>query len=131
MLDHLTLTNVLALFIGVYMVAAGVGMLVDRKRFAGVIDAFYDSTALSFMAGIVAFSLGAVIVALHDIWSTPVAIAVSAIGWIAVIEGVLLMAFRAAFLGVVRVIPFNAATIIPFSLVALVFGAWLIVSAFS
>jgi hypothetical protein len=70
--------------------------------------------------------LGAVMVAVHNLWTDPLAIVVSLVGWGALIEGVLMLAIRRPFLNFVRVVPFTAATMVPCGIAAIVLGAVLL-----
>ena len=107
----------LAVAIGVYMVAAGVGGLVAPERWRGLVDEFERSPLSTYLAGIAAFAIGAVMVISHNYWLDPLAVIVTLIGWAAAIEGVLflalpgpLVAIGRLFLGAIR--PFAAAAII-------------------
>jgi len=126
MLETLSTTQMLAAFIGLYMVAGGIGLLTDRDSYATVIDDMRENTTLGFLAGLVVFMLGAVIVAIHNVWSAPLAIAVLLVGWGALTEGVLMLAFRRSFLRVVSLIPFTSSTMVPFGIFAIALGAWLL-----
>ena len=92
-------TGTLASLIGLYFVAAGTGLLVDRDFCAKVIAELRDQTVLGFIGGIVTFVIGGTIVAIHNDWSGLLAGFVSLVGWFALAEGVLILAFRRWFLG--------------------------------
>lgn len=51
-----------------------------------------------WMGGAFALLLGLIVVALHPSWSSPPAIIVSAMGWLMVLRGLLLLLFPAAFM---------------------------------
>ena len=89
----------IAALIGLYMLAGGVRMLTDRDVWSRVIKEFAASPALGYLAGILAFAIGAAIVAAHDRWYTPLEIVVSVIGWAALAEGVLMLAVRRPVIG--------------------------------
>lgn len=99
MIEGNSATDVIAAMIGLYMLAGGVGMLTDRDLWSRVIKEFAASPALGYLAGILAFAIGAAIVAAHNRWGTPLEIVVSLIGWAALVEGVLMLALRRPFLG--------------------------------
>ncbi len=126
MIETLSTTQILAVFIGLYMVAAGIGLLTDRDSYATLIDDLRENTALGYVTSAFVFVLGAVIVAVHNLWTDPLAIVVSVFGWGALIEGVLMLAIRRPFLGLVRVIPFTGAAAVPFGIFIIVFGAVLL-----
>lgn len=93
MLAELGLTNALAIALGLYMLAAGVGGVLDRARWDAILNNLAEQPALSFIAGIVTFSLGVVIVLFHNDWSGLLAGIVSLVGWLAVLEGLVLIAY--------------------------------------
>ena len=126
MIETLSVTQILAVFIGLYMVAAGIGLLTGRGSYATVIDDLRDNTALGYVTSVFVFVLGAVMVAVHNLWTDPLAIVVSLVGWGALIEGVLMLAIRRPFLNFVRVVPFTAATMVPCGIAAIVLGAVLL-----
>ena len=124
-----SITQTLALFIGLYMLAGGTGLLVDHKNYAGVIGEFRASVAVSYLGAVLVFVLGAVLVAIHNIWTSPSAILVSLIGWGALVEGMLLLAFRKPFLDVVSKFPISRKTMAPFGVLTVALGVWLVYSA--
>ncbi len=128
MIETLSVTQILAVFIGLYMVAAGIGCLTGRGSYATLIDELRDNTALGYVTGAFVFALGAAMVAVHNLWTGPLAIVVSLVGWGALIEGVLMLAIRRTFLGLVKVVPLTPATMVPFGIAAIVLGAALAIA---
>ena len=61
-------------------------------------------------------------VSVHNLWTGPLAVVVSVFSWGALIEGVLMLAVRRQFLGLVNVVPFTGATTLPFGIAAIVLG---------
>ena len=119
MLESLSSTDTLALFIGLYMLAAGIGLLIDPKGYGGLIDELRASVAVAYIAAILAFVFGAIIVAFHNVWTNSTAILVSLIGWAGLMEGLLLLAFRQTFLNLVGAIPLTARTMVPFGMITI------------
>jgi hypothetical protein len=126
MIETLSITQILAVFIGLYLVAAGIGLLTDRNAYATVIHDLRENGTLGYVTSVFVFVLGAAIVAVHNEWTSPLSIVVSLIGWGALLEGVLMLAIRRPFLNVVGVVPFTAATALPFGITIIVFGAVLL-----
>ena len=122
MIETLSVTQILAVFIGVYMVAAGIGLVTDRDAYATLIDDMRENTALGYVTGAFVFFLGAAMVAVHNLWTGPLAVVVSVFSWGALIEGILMLAVRRQFLGLVNVVPFTGATTLPFGIAAIVLG---------
>jgi hypothetical protein len=91
MTTAIPLTLHLLVLIGVYELAAGIAGLTGRIDWPSLLDEFERSPALTFVTGFMAFVVGAAINLGHHHWTDLPAIIVSAIGWIAIIEGVMLM----------------------------------------
>jgi hypothetical protein len=85
------LTLHLLVLIGVYELAAGIAGLTGRIDWLAMLDEFERSPALTFVTGFAAFAIGAAINLAHHHWTDLPAIIVSAVGWIALVEGVMLM----------------------------------------
>lgn len=98
MMTDMTTTQILASLIGLYFVSAGIGLLVERPGMQAMFDELKASAMLGYLGGILAFAIGGTIVAIHNDWSSLVAGFVSLIGWISLLEGALLLAFRKRFL---------------------------------
>ena len=87
------LTLSLAKALGLYMVAAGLSGLVSHGRWQRWMADFGPESALTYVTGVVAFAIGIAIIIAHNIWTDPLAIIVTVVGWAAMIEGLILIAF--------------------------------------
>jgi len=123
MTTAIPLTLHLLVLIGVYELAAGIAGLTGKLDWTALIDEFERSPGLTFVTGFMAFVVGAAINLAHHHWTDPLAIIVSAIGWIAIIEGVMVMVCPGPLLRFSRVIVGNAKLI---SAIAAAFGLALI-----
>ena len=117
------LTLRLLVLIGLYELAAGIAGLTGAIDWPKMIDEFERSPALTFVTGFAAFAIGAAINIAHHHWTDLPAIIVSAIGWIAMIEGLLIMVMPRPLLRFSRGLVGNQKAI---SLIAALFGAALI-----
>lgn len=88
-----TLTLSLATAMGVYMIAGGLSGLLSRDRWRGILDEFMARPGLTYISGVAVFVIGVAIIMAHNIWTDPLAVVVSLIGWIAAIEGLVLIAY--------------------------------------
>ncbi len=131
MLEALSMTQLLATFFGVYMLAVGIGVLMEREGFIKIVDELHDNTTLGYITGVLVFVLGATLVALHNIWTDPLAIFVSLISWAAFIEGILLLAFRRPFLGLVGKVKLSKTNIPTLGLFGILLGVGLIYGGLS
>jgi hypothetical protein len=51
MIETLSVTQILAVSLGLYMVAAAIGLLTERNSYATMIDELRENTALGFLTG--------------------------------------------------------------------------------
>jgi hypothetical protein len=88
------LTLSLAKAMGVYMIAGGLsGVLLGLDRWTRILDAFQNDAAITYITGVFVFVLGAAIIMAHNVWTDPLAGFISLMGWVAAIEGVVLVAY--------------------------------------
>jgi len=117
MTTAIPLTLHLLVLIGLYELAAGVAGLTGQINWRALLDEFERSPALIFITGFMAFILGAVLILVHNIWTDVLAGIVSAVGWIAAIEGLLIMTFPAPLLAFSRRLVGNSRLISSFAAV--------------
>ncbi|WP_375196070.1 DUF2065 domain-containing protein [Sphingobium sp.] len=96
------LTLRLAEAIGLYMIFVGIGGLSAPRRWRQMMDDLERSPGLVMALGLPVFATGAALVLIHSIWRDPLSIVVSAIGYVALIEGALLLAVPAPLLKIGR-----------------------------
>ena len=116
----------LSVLLGVYLLAGGIGALVRGNLWPEMIAEFERSPALVAITGAVAFAVGAIIVSVHNLWTSPAAIIVSIAGWMAVVEGLCLLAVPHLWLRLAR--PFMNASK-AWGIFMMVLGAFLLSSA--
>ena len=97
----MAVTNILAALIGLYFICGGIAMLNDRKAMAGMMQSLADQPVLGYLGGVMAFAIGGTILAVHSLWTGWLAGFVTLVGWVALAEGVLLIAARERFLKIV------------------------------
>ncbi|MEO6387408.1 MAG: hypothetical protein ABIT16_02960 [Croceibacterium sp.] len=103
MADHSEIAAWIALFTGLYALAAGMGELRSPNTWWAMLKELERSAALRFVTGAFTLSLGAAIYLVNP-WLPGdwLSIAVSVIGGIAVAEGILILASGERFLHVAR-----------------------------
>ncbi|MDB5707072.1 MAG: hypothetical protein JWN66_4188 [Sphingomonas bacterium] len=116
---HSPTTALLATLIGAYLIATGLGGLVNQDRWRRALEEFAASPALLLIAGAVGFIAGAAIIGVHNRWSDPLAVAVSLVGWSAMAKGLGLIVLQDRGLHLTR--PLATATRI-WAIVVLVLG---------
>ena len=78
--------------IGIYMIVVGIGGFLAPSRWQAVMEDLERSPGLVMALGFPVFAAGAALVLIHSIWTDPLAVIVSLIGYVALIEGALLLA---------------------------------------
>ena len=123
MITAIPLTLHLLVVIGLYELAAGIAGLTGQINWRTMLDEFDRSPALTSITGFMVYVLGAVVILVHCIWTDPLAIIVSATGWIAAVEGLLIMTVPGRLFAFSRRLVANQKLI---SMFAAVFGLLLI-----
>ena len=125
MFDTYTITQTFSVFLGLYLLSIGVGILLERQNMQAMIQQFSDSAALTFMGGILTFLVGAIIVSLHQDYSNTHGAVISIIGWVVLIKGVLILSFRGLFLRIASSFFMSAKLTMGISIFAILTGVWM------
>lgn len=84
----------IARLLGPTFLVIGAGLLADRDGYRQMAREFIASRPLIYIAGLIAFTLGLVIVLVHNVWSGWPVI-VTLFGWVAMAAGVVRIVFPA------------------------------------
>lgn len=76
----------------------GIGMLVDKAYYKKLFDDIFKDTSAIYLGGFMALIAGFAIVTYHNVWEQSWVVLVTIIGWLALVKGVLLLAFPSSFL---------------------------------
>jgi len=87
----MTSSTYLALIMGAYISAVSIPLIWNQKRLVGVMYELIDSPPLVFLTGILALISGISIIAFHNIWTVDWRVIITIIGWLAAIEGALMI----------------------------------------
>ena len=123
MTTAIPLTLDLLILIGLYEMAAGLAGFIGRIDWSAIMDEFDRSPALTFVTGFAAFAIGGAVILSHHHWTDVPAIIVSAIGWLATVEGLLIMVWAKPLLALCRPLVRSQRAV---SIVAMLFGLALI-----
>ncbi len=85
-------TLVLARSLGILFSLVGVSVLLNRKGAASAIARTVGDEGSLWFAGFAALSMGAVMVALNNVWTTGLPLFITVLGWLALIKGVAILA---------------------------------------
>jgi hypothetical protein len=86
------LTLQLARLWGVVALVIALAALLNPNRMGAAVVDFEKSRGLLFITAILALGIGLIQVMFHNLWTDPTAIIVSAVGWLAIIKGIVLIA---------------------------------------
>ncbi len=114
-------TQILAALIGLYFICGGIAILNDRKVMTGMMQSLAEQPLLGYLGGVLAFAIGGTILAVHSLWTGWLASFVTLVGWVALAEGVLLIAARERFLSIVSKVNLDGrfGTIMSFAIIGL------------
>ena len=84
--------------LGLVYAAAGIRGIIDKEAYRVIMKDSIESPALYYLFGLLALVLGFLLVVYHNEWSLSWSVIITIFGWIAFIEGILIIAFPALFL---------------------------------
>lgn len=122
------LTLQLAQALGLYAMAAGIGILAAPDRFRAILGEMEASPGLCYAFGLAAFAIGTAILIPHHLLADPLAAVVTIIAACAAIEGLLLLAAPQILIAIGR--PFLAAVRL-WGIVAILLGLLLFLAGFT
>lgn len=79
----------LAKLIGPLLLVMGAGILIKPADFRTMVQGFIGNTALIYLAGVLAFVPGLAVVLTHNVWTADWRIAITLLGWLALIAGII------------------------------------------
>lgn len=118
------LTLHLAILIGLYDLTAGLAGFTGSINWIAMLDEFEESPALTFVTGLMTFVIGGVLILVHNSWTDPLAMIVSFISWVVLVEGLLIMVMPQPLFGFSRRLITNQRMV---SIFAILVGALLII----
>ena len=122
------LTLRLAEAIGLYCLAAGIGMLTAPTRWRAILDDIERIPGLTYAFGAVAFAVGVAILIAHHVTHDPLGLIVTIIAACAAIEGLVLIAAPTVFIAIAR--SFLAAPRL-WAIISIVLGIFLFLAGFT
>jgi hypothetical protein len=96
------LTLRLAEAIGLYWLAAGIGLLIMPQKLRAIVDDFDRSPGLVYAVGVAAFAIGTAILIPHHVLADPLSVIVTVLAALLAIEGLVLIAAPQILLGFAR-----------------------------
>ena len=119
-------TIVLARIVGPLLAVSGLALSARPGIIPRIIDAFAADPSAALLWGLMALLLGLTVLAFHQRWNGPVEIAITLLGWILILRGVILLLFPDEGILVARAILSAAPqAIIVIGAVVAAIGAWI------
>jgi hypothetical protein len=117
----------LAKLIGPFFAVCGVALIFNADAFRAIGDEIVKSPALIYIAGVLALVTGLAIVNTHNEWTADWRVAITLLGWLCVVAGIIRLVFprAVAAFGVSIVAIVSNGWIVGEGVVILALGAWL------
>ena len=115
----------IARIVGPLLGVSGLATLINRTLLEDIGREFLDSKALLFLAGMMALIAGLVIVNTHNIWVAGWPVMITAFGWIAVVVGVVRIAFPSLTRRMGAAMLSNRRLMVAIAAVQVLIGVWL------
>jgi hypothetical protein len=82
---------VLAQILGIMFVVLGLSMLFNKKWTTLAVEEIVKNQGLTWIGGLVTLILGAVIVALNNVWTSGLPLFITILGWLTLIKGAFIL----------------------------------------
>ena len=82
--------------------SVGVGMFLDRKYYAKFFENMFKDTTAMYIGGFMALIAGFTLVTFHNDWVKSWEVLVTILGWLALVKGVMLLAFPSTILDMTK-----------------------------
>jgi uncharacterized protein YjeT (DUF2065 family) len=119
------LTLDLAIAIGLYWIAAGIGLLTAPARMRGMVEDIDRIPGLTYGIGLGVFAVGTAILIPHHVLYDPLSVIVTVLALLFALEGLVLIAFPQLLIGIAR--PFLASAQL-WAIVSLVLGVLMLLA---
>jgi len=112
--------SILAEVIGAVLILTGI-TAVNKKYITQVMSGLEGSKALSWTVGLITFLMGAVVVALYDVWNSSWEVLVTIIGWLMIIKGAFITLFPNSSMPLYKKVA-NSSLVIVAGVIAIIVG---------
>jgi hypothetical protein len=87
------LSILIARIIGIVYLSFGLGLIFSNRYYKREVIHLYDNASYILFIGILASVIGSLIISYHNIWECNWSVLVTIYGWLALIEGILILIF--------------------------------------
>lgn len=89
----MTTSIFIARLLAIVYLSIGVGALFNPDYLKKVVDDFSKSMSATYIGGLLALIMGFSIISVHSVWDGTWVVIISALGWAALVKGIMLLAF--------------------------------------
>ena len=72
-------------------IAVGIGILINPRFYKKLFENFIENAAVLYIGGVMALTIGYLIIAFHNTWTLNLSIIITIFGWLALIKGILIL----------------------------------------
>jgi hypothetical protein len=84
-------TRLMARIVGPFLLVFGAAVALRANTLPALVPALMQDAPLLFVTGFVTLAIGLVMIAAHNLWNGPAAIAISILGWLTTVRGALFL----------------------------------------
>jgi uncharacterized membrane protein len=118
-------STLIARFLGPMMLVAGIALLANRRKMLEVFRDMVESPGLIFIAGVMALMVGVALVTFHNVWVADWRVFITVYGWLALLAGVVRMAFPDVAIGMGKRMMENRIVLIVAAVLNVLIGGFL------
>jgi uncharacterized protein YjeT (DUF2065 family) len=74
-----------------FYITVGIGILVNPGFYKKLFEDFIDNAAILYLGGIMALTIGYLILTFHNTWTKDLSVIITIFGWLAMIKGLVIL----------------------------------------
>jgi len=86
-------TNALLQFWGIFLTVFGLSMIINKRGTAAALQEMFKNQGFLWLVGFVTLTLGVVLVAINNVWTSGIVLLVTVMGWLVLIKGAFILFF--------------------------------------
>ena len=127
----MAISLLLAKLIGALFVVVGLGVLINPTHYGNMTSHFIKNAELIYFSGATSFILGLSIILYHNLWVSDWRIAITILGWLALIKGALRIVMPILGSEMADLLAFKKHMLYLMGAILFFFGLWLSSHGFS
>jgi len=86
-------TLIITQILGTIFIVLGLAMVVNKKYTAAAVQDMMQIKGLLWLCGFMATAMGAIMIAVHNVWTTGLPLLITVMGWMALVKGLFILLF--------------------------------------